>query len=263
MYSAITGLSANSEAMSVISNNISNVNTVGFKSSRALFSDMLSSTIGNDSQIGSGALIQQVDNVFSQGSFETTGQVTDLAIQGDTFFSLGAPSATGAQSVNSMYFTRAGAFHVDGNNYLVNPDGYRVLDEALKPVVFDTTNAPAGFTKIVSIDDVGTITYLDNTGAQQSYGTRIGVATIPDESRMVKVGGTLFQAGAVTGITATSIAAANGNDEKVLSNNLEQSNVDMATQFVKMILTQRAYSACSKAITAADEMSQEVINIKR
>ncbi len=80
---------------------------------------------------------------------------------------------------------------------------------------------------------------------------------------MTKVGGSLFQAGSDTGITNASIAAPNGADERIFSNSLEQSNVDMASQFVKMILTQRAYSANSKTITTADEMIQDVLNLKR
>ncbi len=268
MFSGISGLSANGEAMGVIGNNISNVNTIGFKTGRALFSDMLSATLGNNSQVGRGTQLSKVENLFGQSSFETTENVTDLAIQGSSFFTLGSPIATGAQTATSSFYTRAGAFSVDSNNFLVNPEGYRVLDAAMTPVQFPTA-APAatppvvGFSKITKIANDGTITYLDTAGAEQLYASKIGVAKVPDQGKMIKVGGTLFVAGSDTGITTSSIAAPNGADERIFSNSLESSNVDMATQFVKMILTQRAYSANSKTITTTDEMLQEVLSLKR
>ncbi|NMC74363.1 MAG: flagellar hook-basal body complex protein [Geobacteraceae bacterium] len=259
LFTGVSGLVNNGESMNVIGNNIANVNTVGFKYARTLFSDMLSANMGNNSQVGRGTQIQKVDNVFGQSSFETTEVVTDLALQGSSFFALGSPSATGAQSATAAYYTRAGAFRVDSEGYLVNPDGFRVLDEARAPIQFDTTT----FGKITKIGSDGLITYLDKTGAQKTYDTKIGVALIPNTGSMDKVGGTLFMAGADTGITDASIAAPDGATERIFSNSLELSNVDLASQFVKMIITQRAYSANSKTITTTDEMTQEVLNLKR
>ncbi len=259
LFTGVSGLVNNGEAMNVIGNNIANVNTVGFKSARTLFSDMLSANMGNNSQIGRGVQIQKVDNVFGQSSFETTESVTDLAIQGTNFFALGAPGSTGAQTATSSYYTRAGAFRVDKDGFLTNPDGFRVLDEARTPIQFDT----ATFGKVTTIGADGTINYLDNTGAQQTYATKIGVANIPDTGQMQKTGGTLYTADANTGITDASIGAPNGTSERLFSNSLELSNVDLASQFVKMIITQRAYSANSKTITTTDEMTQEVLALKR
>jgi len=259
LFTGITGLYNNGEAMNVIGNNIANVNTIGFKYGRTLFSDMLSANMGNDSQIGRGVQIQKVDNVFSQASFETTELVTDLALQGASFFALGAPDATGAQTASASFYTRAGAFRTDRDGYLINPDGYRVLDENRTPIQFDM----ATFGKVTKISSDGTITYLDNTGVQQTYPSRIGVALIPDTGKLEKLGGTLFIAGSGTGITDASIGAPNGTSERIYSNSLELSNVDLASQFVKMIITQRAYSANSKTITTTDEMTQEVLNLKR
>ena len=88
LFTGISGLVNNGEAMNVIGNNIANVNTIGFKYGRTLFSDMLSANMGNNSQVGRGVQIQKIDNVFSQSSFETTELVTDLALQGASFFAL-------------------------------------------------------------------------------------------------------------------------------------------------------------------------------
>lgn len=264
MYTGVSGLVNNGEAMNVIGNNISNVNTTGFKYGRMLFSDMLSATIDNNSQIGRGVQIQKVDNVFGQSTFETTELTTDLAIQGSSFFALGAPTAAAGSAVaaTDAYYTRAGAFRVDQNGFLVNPDGYRVLDENRVPIQFVPT-APATFGKVTSIGADGTINWIDSTGAQFTHASQVGLALIPDTGMMEKMGGTLFTASAATGITNASVAAPNGTSERLFSNSLELSNVDMAAQFVKMIMTQRAYSANSKTITTVDEMTQEVLNIKR
>lgn len=120
MQTGVSGLLANGEAISVIGNNLANVNSIGFKQGRTLFSDMLSSTI-NNGQIGRGGQIQAVENIFSQGSLENTGSATDLAIQGDAMFVLQDPAS------NARYYTRAGAFSFDKDNVLTNPDGYKVL----------------------------------------------------------------------------------------------------------------------------------------
>ena len=287
MFTGVSGLLANAEGINVIGNNLANVNTIGFKSGRMLFSDLLSTNIGNNSQIGRGTQIQKVDNVFGQGSFESTELVTDVALQGNSFFALGVPNGNATVATqNSAYLTRAGAFRVDDTYHLVNPDGYQVLDDAGAPIQFLATAAGAtpaagDFAKISKIDSKGTITYIDALGSAYYYNTagvigvtdpatvtnRIAVINPPNPGGLDKVGGTLFQAGATSGIAATAFApvanTANGTSEKIFSNSLEQSNVDMAGQFVKMILTQRAYSANSKTITTADEMTQEVLNLKR
>jgi flagellar hook protein FlgE len=254
-----------------------------------LFSDMLSVNIGNSSQIGRGTQIQKVDNVFGQGSFETTELVSDLALQGNSFFALGVPGGNAPVAAQSgAILTRAGAFRVDGSSHLVNPDGYQVLDTNGDPILFQATAAagtPAAgdFAKITKIDSNGLITYVDALGSSYYYtGTAAGAATSagitgtenkiavinpPNPGALDKIGGTLFQYTAGSGISTAGFAltsnTANGTTEKIYSNSLEQSNVDMAGQFVKMILTQRAYSANSKTITTADEMTQEVLNLKR
>ncbi|BCS55819.1 flagellar hook-basal body protein [Geobacter sp. SVR] len=258
MFTGVSGLLANAEGINVIGNNLSNVNTVGFKSSRMLFSDMLSANIGNGSQIGRGTQIQKVDDVFSQSTFETTELVTDLAIQGDGFFAL--QDASG----NALY-SRAGAFRMDSQNkYLVNPDGLKVLDSAGAPIDLSTLNVagpPAvNFTKVSSVDADGTITALMSDGTTKQYATKLGIATVPNPGGLEKRGGTLYAATAQSGTVTTAAPTTN---DKIFSNSLEISNVDMAGQFVKMILTQRAYSANSKTITTADEMTQEVLNLKR
>ncbi|SNB47053.1 flagellar hook protein FlgE [Geobacter sp. DSM 9736] len=411
LYTGISGLAAQGEAMTVIGNNISNVNTTGFKSGRMLFSDVLSSTISGGSQVGRGVQIQGVENLFSQGSFESTQSSTDLAIQGDSFFMLQSPSG--------RFYSRAGAFHFDRDNILVNPEGMQVLGTGIIPATgqsngvlgpinltnFATTpprltssvemnfnldstaTVPAAFnpanpvatsnfsTSLTVYDSQGNphtaTTYFRKTGANawdthtiipdattvngvpgnqingsltfnaagaltaqvpaagaaQNIGFPGGVTTpqpitfdmgigastqyasasiinqqtqdgyyqgslvkvTVDDKGFVsgtysngqlqkiaqvalasftapiglsKVGGSLFEETLASGQPQISSASTPGVG-KVLSNSLEQSNVDMASEFVKMITTQRAYSANSKTITTTDEMMQEVLNLKR
>lgn len=405
MFTGVSGLLANAEGINVIGNNLSNVNTVGFKSGRMLFSDMLSVNTGNSSQIGRGTQIQKVDNIFGQGTFEITENTADLAIQGNSFFALKAPTTTAPLASQSQaILSRAGAFRVDGNRYLVNPDAYQVLDTAGNPIQFSdnaaaittavntfktgntigtllpllttdiataqtavtamvagsaktaaqalvtaattavtsattantafTATSPAAladaaaaatnaaflatqaaanaagttlaaatttgfsnfttaysaltteegkaFSKMTKVDSDGTITYQDKQGNTNYYtttnavgsptgtgtpGQRIAVVNPPNPGALDKLGGTLFAITADSGVSTAAFGIAsnkaNGTSEKINSNSLEQSNVDMAGQFVKMILTQRAYSANSKTITTADEMTQEVLNLKR
>ncbi len=123
LYSGVSGLNTNSQAMTVIGNNLANTNTLGFKGARTVFSDLLSSTIngsGGSSQVGRGVNVSKVDNVFSQGTFETTESGLDVAIEGSGFFMLKEVGA------DTTYYSRAGAFRFDEDGYLVNPEGFRV-----------------------------------------------------------------------------------------------------------------------------------------
>ncbi len=126
LYSGVSGLTANGNAMSVIGNNIANANTIGFKSSRAIFGDLLSSQIsgsGGISQVGRGVGMSIVDNIFSQGTFDNTETNTDLAVEGAGFFIVSDP--TTGNAVNN--YTRAGAFRFDAAGFMINPEGYNVM----------------------------------------------------------------------------------------------------------------------------------------
>jgi flagellar hook protein FlgE len=123
LFSGVSGLTTNGIAMSVIGNNLANTNTVGFKGSRTVFADLLSSAVagsGGSSQIGRGVGMSRVDQIFSQGTFESTESNLDVAIEGDGFFILKQPGD------DTEYYSRGGSFRFDQNGYLVNPEGFRV-----------------------------------------------------------------------------------------------------------------------------------------
>jgi len=132
LYSAASGLSTIGQGIQVISNNIANVNTVGFKGARSTFEDLLSQTlIGGTSQMGRGVNLASVDNLFSQGSFQNTPLATDMGINGDGFFVL----RRGTQ----QFYSRAGQFRIDNQGNLINPDGLNV-----QGFLFDLSGNPTG-----------------------------------------------------------------------------------------------------------------------
>lgn len=130
LFSGVSGINANGNAMNIIGDNIANANTIGFKSSRAVFFDLLSAHVG-DTKIGLGSRLAAAERLFVQGGVETTNSVTDLAVQGNGLFVL-------RDSQGSMYYSRAGQFSLDRDGNLVNPGGLAVqgtqLDSAGNPV---------------------------------------------------------------------------------------------------------------------------------
>jgi len=123
LYSGVSGLNTNGQAMGVIGNNLANTNTIGFKGSRTVFADLLSGSIngsGGLSQVGRGVGMSKVDQIFSQGTFESTESGLDVAIEGDGFFVLKEPGN------ETNFYSKAGAFRFDDEGYLVNPEGLRV-----------------------------------------------------------------------------------------------------------------------------------------
>lgn len=150
MFSGVSGLNTNSQAMSVIGNNLANTNTLGFKGARSVFSDLLSSNVfgsGGSSQVGRGVGLSTIDNIFSQGTFETTSSDTDVAIEGEGFFMV---SEAGD---DTMYYTRAGAFRFDDQGFLVNPEGLIVQG---RPFDVDGNLLPGDPTDI-QVQNVGLI----------------------------------------------------------------------------------------------------------
>ncbi len=152
MFSGVSGLNTNSQAMSVIGNNLANTNTLAFKGSRTVFSDLLSSNIsgsGGSSQVGRGVGLSTVDSIFSQGTFETTSTNTDVAIEGDGFFVL---KEAGNETA---YYSRSGAFRFNSEGYLVNPEGLRVQGKQFDTL--DNTALLPGDPTEIRVANVGLI----------------------------------------------------------------------------------------------------------
>ncbi len=156
MFSSVSGLDASGTAISVIGDNISNVNTPGFKGRRAEFVDVLGRSItgsGGFSQVGAGTSLSNVRSVFSQGTFETTSRPTDLAIEGGGFFAMEGPQG--------RFYTRAGLFGFDDQGVLVNNTGQRVQGFAVDPVTGLSTGALGDIQLATSVSPPAVTTTLD------------------------------------------------------------------------------------------------------
>jgi flagellar hook protein FlgE len=259
LYSGVSGLQAHQIKMDVLANNIANVNTVGFKKGQVTFQDMLSqtlssgssgtaSTIGgtNAQQIGIGVMVGTITNIHTQGAAATTGKGTDVMIQGEGYFIL--------QEGANYYYSRAGAFMVDNAGNLVNSaNGMLVCDEAGTPINITGSN--------ISIGADGSISYLDVDGNPAVYGTKIGLATFPNPQGLTKAGENMYTESLASGVATNTTPGINAGS--LISGALEMSNVDLAQEFVDMIITERGYQANSRTIRTADEMLQELINLKR
>ncbi len=178
LYSGVSGLNTNSTAMSVIGNNLANTNTVGFKGARTVFADLLSSTVngsGGTSQVGRGVGMSKVDNLFSQGTFESTESGLDVAIEGEGFFMLQQPGD------DTTYYTRAGAFRFNDEGYLVNPEGLRVQGKGYDVngdlIAGDPTDIQVLNTGLIAGNVTSTVTLNTNLDASS---TIIPAATLFD-----------------------------------------------------------------------------------
>lgn len=179
LYSGVSGLNANGNALTVLGNNIANSNTIGFKSSRTVFSDLLSAEIagsGGTSQVGRGTGMSSVDNIFSQGTFESTESNTDLAIEGPGFFMVSNPDEA------TINYTRAGAFHFDEGGTLVNPEGYAVQGYYLNDVgetVGDITDMTIETRSFSPANPTSKITLATNLNANDAYLGNTGDGVTP------------------------------------------------------------------------------------
>jgi flagellar hook protein FlgE len=267
MFSAISGLRVHQLMLDVTANNIANVNTVGYKSERATFKDALVQTLSdagapvtnviggvNARQIGLGVQLSSTDNVMTQGAVQVTGQPYDLAIQGSGWFQVSSnPGGTGVPT----YYTRAGNFTRDANGDLVTPDGFYLI--GLNGTTPGKINIPAT-AQSVSVDPTGSVTVVPATGPAVTY--KIQLAKFPNESGLERVGGNRWAASNNAGTAALGQPEDPGFGS-ITPGAIEMSNVDLALEFTTMIIAQRGFQANSRVISTADDMLQELVNLKR
>ncbi len=261
MYSGVSGMKGFQTKLDVIGNNIANVNTVGFKKSRVMFQDILSQKVGSESgpsetrgsvnpkQIGLGTTVAAINVVHSVGSPMTTNLTSDLSIEGDGFFVV--------SDGENKYLTRAGNFERDVEGFLVNPQGMKLLDETGQPVQIERDNVVS-----YSIGSDGVITTVGNDQQVQTAAT-IGMVTVPNPGGLEKVGGSLFKTTVASGNIEMETTTPTTANSKILSGQLEMSNVDLSEEFTEMIVAQRGFQANSRIITTSDTVLEELINLKR
>lgn len=294
MYSGISGMKANQTKMDVVGNNVANVGTTAYKKTGARFSDALyqdliyasvpGGGIGgvNPGQVGVGTKVSGMFKNMVQGAIQPTGRPTDLAIDGDGFFTI--------QIIpGQLAYTRDGSFSLDLNGNLVTAEGYMVLgkkpgkpdelepikipkefyfDKDGKEVKEDEKKADGVITKKVlsfNISQEGKISYLLNDGTkmpkkgeEENTQQVLKVSVFQNPEGLELLGGNLYAVSANSGeAIPTDIFG------KVKQGAVEMSNVDLSEEFTEMIVTTRAFQASSKVITTSDELLQEIINLKR
>ena len=258
LWTSATGMQAQALNLDVISNNLANVNTSGFKKSRAEFQDLLYETIlpaGTSSsqdtevpagiQLGHGTRPSTVLKIFSQGSMENTQNELDLAIEGDGFFQITLPSG-------EVAYTRDGAFKLDSDGRVVNSAGFSMEPEIAIPS--DALSISVGLDGTVSVLQAGEST-------PSEIGT-IELARFVNSAGLISMGKNLFITSEASGDEMTGTAGQDGLGT-LAQGFLEMSNVSVVDEMVNMITAQRAYESNSKAIQAADDMLQLANNIKR
>jgi flagellar basal-body rod protein FlgG len=242
----------------VISNNLANVNTTGFKKARAEFQDLIYQTLqqagaetGPDNrlpigvQLGNGVKLVATPRMFTIGTFQATGNALDVAIQGDGFFQITLPDG------NTGY-TRAGNFTKDAQGRIVNSEGFY-----LDPQITIPTNA-TGVT--ISAEGVVSAT-IPNQTATQTVG-QIQLARFVNPAGLESVGSSLFKETQASGPPTVSNPGIDGAGT-LLQDYLEMSNVQVVEEMVNLIVAQRAYDVNSKAVTTSDEMLQTANQMKR
>jgi flagellar basal-body rod protein FlgG len=249
MWIAKTGLDAQQMRMSVISNNLANVNTTGFKRDRASFEDMLyqnlrqpGAQVGANAQsptglmMGTGVRIVATEKTHTQGSFVSTKNALDLAVQGDGFFQILQPDGTTA-------YTRDGSFKLSATGQVVTANG-----AVLQPAITVPNNVNS-----ISVGQDGTVSVeIGGGGGTQVIGT-IQLARFVNPAGLQSLGANLLRETQSSGAPQVNQPGVAGTGQ-LQQGSLEASNVNVVEEMVNMIETQRAYEINSKAISAVDGM---------
>ena len=257
LWSASSGMLAQQLNIDVISHNLSNVNTNGFKKSRLEFQDLLYETIRgasptadggyvpSDLSVGHGVRPSATLRIFSTGNLQLTQNPLDVAIEGDGFFVVELPSGEEA-------YTRDGSLKMDSTGRIVTSDGYPIQPEIFIPQ--DTIE--------ISITTDGTVSVLRGGNAMPEQVGQIQLARFSNPAGLNSLGRNLFGATVASGEPMINNPGAEGYGT-IIQNFLEMSNVHVVEEMVNMIAAQRAYEINSKAIQAADEMLGTASQLRR
>ncbi len=260
LWTAASGMIGQQFHIDTISNNLSNVNTTGFKKNRADFEDLLYQTtrmagtpateqtlVPVGIQVGHGVKVSGTQKIFAQGSLQNSGNVTDVAIQGEGFFRVSLYDG-------SFAYTRDGAFQVDSNGQLVTANGYRVMPEVILPPNFirdslSMTQDGRITVKVPGLDDP-----ID-VGQMELY-------RFVNPAGLQTLGQNLYKESAASGGSIAGVPGFEGMGT-TMHKFLEMSNVQVVQEMVNMIVAQRAYEMNSKAIQTSDNMLGVATGLKR
>jgi flagellar basal-body rod protein FlgG len=258
LFSAASGMSAQQTNVENIANNLANANTTGYKTRRAQFQDLLYQSITTPGtqagqqtvvpaglQLGLGTRAASNEIIFTQGDFSQTDNPLDAVIQGPGFFQVRQPSGI-------LAYTRAGNFQLDRNGNVVTSNG--------DPIVPQITIPPQA--QGVNIATDGTVSFAQPGQTAAQIAGQIQLALFQNPAGLNSIGGNLYLP---TDASGDPIVGNPGSQEgmgTLLQGYTEQSNVSVVEEFINLIVAQRAYEANSKVVKAADDMYQQVNNLR-
>ena len=270
---SLSGLKAAQTDLSVVSNNIANSNSIGFKKSRAEFGDLFASapTQNTKSVAGQGVRLNGIVQQFTQGSLSSTGRTLDLAVAGDGFFVVKGQPPREAQT-----YTRNGAFTVNVNREVVDSTGNKVQLLPVNAAGQITSTAPGDMYDFVlpetdpndpnsvlsniTVADDGIVTATYSNGTQSRVGA-LAMASFAAVEGLRPIGDSHWQATGVSGVALIN-QAGNGPLGTVRSGTLEAANIDLTEELVGLIAAQRNFQANAKAIETANNMTQAIVNLR-
>jgi flagellar hook protein FlgE len=272
-YTSLSGLKGAQTDLSVISNNLANVGSTGFKKSRAQFSDLFarSPTQSTKMHAGQGTRLNAVVQQFTQGTLEATDKTLDLAIAGEGFFVTRSDPPRAA-----VTYTRNGAFQVNANRQVVDTIGSTLqllpvdasgnvtsatlasATDFVLPSVSPTDPSVSMINVSIDIDGLVTATYSD--GSDEMLG-KVAMASFTAQEGLRPIGDAHWQSTGESGQPAIE-SATNGTLGSVRSGALERANVDVTEELVALISAQRNFQANAKAIETASNMTQAIVSIR-
>jgi len=293
MYAAISGLDANQAMLNETANDLANVNTVAYKGASVTFADSLTQVMhgasgptssnggSNPEQIGLGVQVDATINEMTEGSFQTTNNPLDIAIEGNGFLRVGPGSPKEGELTKglpaSFQYTRAGDLTTNTAGFLITQAGEYVIGRNAKVASESETGdtyepgKEDSFIKIplgssnVSIGQDGSVSYTDENKESKTYLQRvtagyISLATFPNQAGLERLGGSLWAQTANSGAPIVGTPDTPGFGSTI-GGELEMSNVDMATEMTNMITAQRGYQSNARVITVADEMLGSLVTM--
>lgn len=280
MYSAVSGIKSFQTKMDVIGNNIANVNTTGFKSSRVVFKDLFYQTLSNASapstvksgisprQVGLGAAIANIDIQNTRTGMEQTDRPLDLYISGDGYFTV-------KDGTENTSYTRVGSFNFDVAGNLVDSSGSNVcglLPDGAGTITIPPSISPTDMKPIkvldlvkysnISVGKNGIISGIDSGDQTIKNLGQIVLAKFPNAEALLQ-DGNLYNKETLNSGSAVYVVPGLSASGTLTAGGLEMSNVDLSKEFTDMIVTQRGLQANARVITTSDEILQELVGLKR
>lgn len=258
LYTAATGMTAQQLNLDVIANNLANVNTTGFKKSRADFQDLMYQLVQEPGtqqgqagtgptgiQIGLGVRTAAVQRSFSTGDFQSTGNPLDIALQGDGYIQVQNPQG-------ELLYTRSGALKLNDQGQIVTSDGY-----VIQPAMTIDQQATG-----ITVAEDGTVSAKLPGQTSLTQVGRLQLARFQNQGGLRARGQNLFEETEASGAAQLGNPGENGY-ATLAQGFLENSNVSVVEEIVGMVTGQRAYEANSKVIQTADQLLSQAVNLKR